>query len=610
MRRLLLGVAAGCVFSVVFRSFPPVPFSSYAYRDDAVITLSHARNLVDFGSIGVDPAGARVEGFSAPLQFWVYVAAYALTGCDYHPYMDAQTLVCTFLLGLVVVRLFRTRAIGALVCTAAVAFALARAERFFGWHGSGMENSITHVLFAALLVAAANALERGVVLWRVALIGSLAALCRLESIVHVVPLLFFWAIVFRLRHRSWSGFAALGTVVAAWGTYQWFRYAYFGDLASNTAVVQHIDVGARLRQIFALDTRVLEESLTLAKQIATDHHLALALVALPVLPFVRRGDARLRCLVLMLVSLGVSSFAQPYLFGKARLDPVRTATHLALVAPLLVTILWSRVPSAFKRLVLLPFIAAAAVCFFSRPDVHRGFRWAVPRAEKIADACHDYAASERLPAPSLANPDLGKISYRKTFNMFDLGALGSPQIMGLDGKRAETADYLFELAAPDFFVLHGSWACRLSYLQKDPRFDARYVPVPTTKALQLKVSGCRGVRGGIWFRRDVARMSGSKERALIDDLGKDLSTRRVADELAVCRREPGSTACAYVTRSVYRFLPQIARRGEIEAFASLFRVSPSAPYDAAVLRSRLFGTWHRDVVAFVLGLGRIPTGGG
>ena len=37
-------------------------------RDDAVITLSHAKNAADFGSIGVSP-GDRVEGFSSPLQF-------------------------------------------------------------------------------------------------------------------------------------------------------------------------------------------------------------------------------------------------------------------------------------------------------------------------------------------------------------------------------------------------------------------------------------------------------------------------------------------------------------------------------------------------------------
>ena len=55
----------------------------YQFRDDGVITLSHARNWIDFGFIGVGPSGERIEATSAPLQLLLYAAAYAVTGVGF-----------------------------------------------------------------------------------------------------------------------------------------------------------------------------------------------------------------------------------------------------------------------------------------------------------------------------------------------------------------------------------------------------------------------------------------------------------------------------------------------------------------------------------------------
>src|SRR4051812_39857772 len=86
-RWLVVGIASGLLFVAIFRVCSPLHKDAYAYRDDAVITLSHARNLVEYGSIGVDASGARVEGFSTPLQFWVFVVAYALTHCGFEAFL-------------------------------------------------------------------------------------------------------------------------------------------------------------------------------------------------------------------------------------------------------------------------------------------------------------------------------------------------------------------------------------------------------------------------------------------------------------------------------------------------------------------------------------------
>ena len=55
---------------LIFARLRSVQENLWIARDDAVITLSHARNAAEFGSIGVSP-GDRVEGFSSPLHFAV-----------------------------------------------------------------------------------------------------------------------------------------------------------------------------------------------------------------------------------------------------------------------------------------------------------------------------------------------------------------------------------------------------------------------------------------------------------------------------------------------------------------------------------------------------------
>jgi hypothetical protein len=100
-QRVRILVQAGLVvfgaiaFSLLFRlNLARVPAANYESRDDALITLSHARNLVEYGFIGVSPSGERIEGFSAPLQFMVAVAPF-----DYRAFFSWQTAIGTMALG-------------------------------------------------------------------------------------------------------------------------------------------------------------------------------------------------------------------------------------------------------------------------------------------------------------------------------------------------------------------------------------------------------------------------------------------------------------------------------------------------------------------------------
>ena len=151
---LYLVLAGGLIFLAAFQwRYSNIPNNFYEARDDGVITMSHGRNLVDYGFIGVSPSGERVEGTSAPVQMFAYAAVYAATGIYYADFANAQTVACTFLLGAVFILFFRERPLWAIVLTTLSALVMAHYAPLLLWHGSGMENAITHVLFlAAILV--------------------------------------------------------------------------------------------------------------------------------------------------------------------------------------------------------------------------------------------------------------------------------------------------------------------------------------------------------------------------------------------------------------------------------------------------------------------------
>ncbi|HKP58450.1 MAG TPA: hypothetical protein VJV78_17110 [Polyangiales bacterium] len=590
-RWLWAGVLSGAAFLAIFGYANPLPHDAYSYRDDAIITLSHARNLVDYGSIGVDGAGARVEGFSAPLQFWIFAGVYALTHCGYPAFLDWQTYVCTFLLGFAVVQLFRERWLLGVVCACAIAWSLAKAVRFIGWHGSGMENAYTHVLFSACVAAAWVSIESARVRWYCAPLFVLACLTRIESVVHVAPLLVVWSLAFWYAHRSFGALRASGVVLACFAAYQLFRFLYFGDLRPNTALAEGIDVVARLRAFWRGDTDLQLRTAGLVRHIMSEHRGYLALFAMPLLMLVPRRTGNV-ALVGMLVCLFASAIAHPVVFGPARLDPVRTTSHLALIAPLLIATQWMALPTLQARALSFAGLGLAIGLYAAvEPPAETFFCCPIGKADRIAEKCLQHAQTEGLTRPSLASPDLGKMSFKKSFLMFDLGRLGSPPLARLQDDQRAAANYLLELAQPDYVELHGGWTCEYGFLQQDPRFAERYVLMPGMSKLRLKTS-CRGIEAGVWFRKDMAHDSGSAERKLVDDLSRTRDASRVAEELRRCKLQPGESACAYVSRSVYRFLPEIRRDAHGDELLALF----TSRYDRGVLALRNPSKWYVPVI--------------
>ena len=230
--------------------------TAYRYRDDALVTLSHARGLADVGTVSVSVSGSRVEGYSAPLQFAAASGYYGLGGEGYRGFLDAQVVVTTMLLGVSVFALLRMavprrRPVTTALVTLLVAAALFGTYDFFGWHSSGMENSITNALTAAAVAALAFAIRRPSFLPVAGIVVALFALTRVEFAFHAVPLLVvagaFLAVGAPARER-WRRVALLvAPAVGLWLAVLAVRLWYFRDLFPNTAEAQDISPANNVR---------------------------------------------------------------------------------------------------------------------------------------------------------------------------------------------------------------------------------------------------------------------------------------------------------------------------------------------------------------------------
>ncbi|HSV34814.1 MAG TPA: hypothetical protein VLI46_04615, partial [Ramlibacter sp.] len=189
-RPAVLALLGGLIFLAVFQwRYASINPDLYRYRDDGVITLSHAKNLIDFGFIGVNPSGERVEGFSAPLQFLVYALVYAVSGLGFTGFADLQTAAATFALGAMFVLFFAGRPVFALAACAVAAVVLTALASFMIWHGSGMENALTHVALLGTVFVLYDFARKGRVDRRWVVVPFLASITRLEGIYHVAPLI-------------------------------------------------------------------------------------------------------------------------------------------------------------------------------------------------------------------------------------------------------------------------------------------------------------------------------------------------------------------------------------------------------------------------------------
>lgn len=614
----------GAVFVAIFwAGYRFIDDSLYINRDDGIITVSHALNLIEYGSVGVNPSGDRVEGYSSPLQFLIFAALYALGGVHYSGYFLAVAYLSAFALGFLICALCLPHRMLGVVLTAIAAIALVLDFSFFEWHASGMENALTHVFFliAVVLLMRMYARERVVYVYALPLLA--ACIARIESVYHIAPLLalfaLFWLISFRDPHGP--GFAAL--VLALWGLFFAARWWYFGSLFPNTATAQGISIGDRIGLLLAGDQRYIRENLALSYRLFQWHHGLALLPALACLPFMR-WNRRNTLGVVLLSSLVFTGLFSPFLFGPARLDVTRLSTQVALACVALAVFVAAQTRRRGFHFATAPIlllglggmIAWGTVKWEHKPyylwfseDVFAEYR---NQLIELRDQ-HD------IFRPTLANPDLGLMSWHKDFNIVDLGYLGNPVLAKLDAvhgpAKRDIANYFFDIAAPDLIEIHGVWSERHAHLFKDPRFHERYLVANSNldaflrKRLNqdpdFRAEYEEYVRAGYWVRRHIMADSDSAERRLVDDLRRELSVSRLERELKACEAEKvAPDEAQYVARTAYRFVPEFVAQGSYREVVELLdRYAPRLGYSTALLRASETRNWHDELFDYVQGYG-------
>lgn len=561
--------------------------------------MSHARNLVDYGFIGINPSGGRVEGYSAPAQLFLYAAAYATTGVGYAAYAEMQTIVAAFSLGALLI-LFFERKILAFALVGLAAIFLVYLRPFLLWHGSGMENAVTHVLFLAAVLILFSLVQRERINYYLVIPVFLASISRTESIYHIGPLLVLFGGFYLVAFRDWRGCAFSLLVLGLWALFQLWRYLYFGDLSPNTAYAQKISVSNNLRPWLMLDWEHVRQAVIHGRDILNFHGGNVLLMALPsLLVLSRRKETVL--LVLLLGSLALTAVFHESIFGADRMDPPRKTTHLAVVSALGAIALFYHLLRRQRMRWIAPVLALTGMIVFTMNMVNSyPIGWTAKISEHRKTKFLRILEPELLPRPMVSNPDLGAISWHKQFNVIDLGQIGSPLMTKL--PSSSRADYFLYYATPDILYIHGAWTCRYrTEILNNPRFGEIYQPLEVESDPYTRAN-CQAALSGIYIRSDILRSSDSAERQLINSMKTALSVKRLREELEHCQSlTSGLSDCVYVARTAYRFLPEFRAQGKIDALEEIFAVSRTAAFDRYLINAHRDGSAHRDAIDFIMG---------
>jgi len=566
---ILTYAGGGILFCIIFYiEYQAIPSSWYQQRDDALITLSHARNWVEYGVIGVSPSGGKVEGFSAPFSFLIYTFLFAICKMHYHIFFALQTWICTFLLG-VLCSLFSKKS---LLITAIGAILLTRCAEFFLWHGSGMENPINHVCIGLAIWSLIEIYKKNYH-WKYAIPIAISMLVRVDSLYYILPLLITVVLVKR-NHTSLSStlrFSALCLLPVF--VLHLSRWWYFGSLIPNTAFAQQIDIIARLGRLWSGDQEIWHYSIFLGIELLLTQGIIFFLIFIPWIPCLwKHKDFRfilvLLCVFTILVGL------TPFLFGTARLSPGRITTTASVVFILCIVYGCSLLGNIRHRILALlsllviafipniPFEISKRILPKTTIQHNTGFQFSEPKriccdTTTLAQRHKEFLSLRNqhdLYRPMIAIPDLGLISWHKDANILDLGRLGHPLLAQSDNKEFIT-HYILDIVAPDIIQSHSHWSCEYKdIIFSVPRFIERY------KALYTDENPCPKGFSGVWIRKDIMKNSQSKERNFLDMLINDLSVQSINMEIENCYADSNQD-CTYIARTILRFWPEINSRG-------------------------------------------------
>jgi hypothetical protein len=622
--------------------------SLWRWRDDAVITLSHARGWVELGVPSVSAAGERVEGYSAPLQFFAAALYYRLGGSGWDTFLNVQVLAGFALCGYFVSRLLHHAVPGAptrarLVAGTAVAVVGLSTWVALGWFGSGMENSITVPLLFGVMATTLGVLrERSHRGYAAGILFGLAGIARTELAVFLLPAL---AATTYLLWRDRPAVAArvAGIAIAIWALVHGWRSATFGTLLPNSAIVQGktsvsltglVALGAVAALLAGVGWRWHRASgwlvvtslagvafLTIALVAAADPdgliiddvpaRLVIALAGLLMIAaagWTLRTGGLLSWAVILLV--GMAPMAQELVLGPARLDPPRIGGQslILLASGVGVVALWLLTPPNTSRLrteweagarrsagaaTVLACGGLVAVGVMAWRSGDGELCCAVDNHRAVLDLAAEHAHDTGLPRTIVAAPDIGKLSFEKAAVLVDLGFLGDPVAAEIRRTRPDLLDdYLLQVQVPDVVEVHGIWSC---YIQDDwvtsAPFATRYRLASLAAEPPDPASGplCGDRARGRSYVRSSSDPGYRQEIDLTAALARRVeeAPSLVAEATERCAAGAAHPLdCQWIRRSIQRAMPELRAAGADDATVEAFlTTSPTPELDRLFLRT-------------------------
>jgi hypothetical protein len=588
----LIGVVTFLVSFYVRLSY--IPLHYWKNRDDGVITLSSAKHFVEFGFVGVSPSGEMVEAFSAPLQAFIFGLSYWITSISYDSYIMYQGFLSTALLGGIVGVFFSILFSSRRVAAAATIFAallMLYSGNFIVWHFSGMENCLTHaavtlaLTYGWLIATNTKPLNK-----YGACFLAVISFSRIDLVIEVGGILLF-ACILRCRITSWQeSISFYLKFVLSWFVLLGLKWLCFGSLIPHTATAQLIEPTKNFVRLTTVEGRaeVLSLLSLIRERQMLDLGIALTPLALLCVPLLRVRSA----VILLFGAIGCALF-RGYLFGGARLDPVRTVSYLSVVQPLLASVILFnlRFPPRFRYLASLVLLL---------PVVAQGFSNKAPFAccsseefERIRCAALKIKEKHSIHRPLLANPDLGAISFHKEFNIYDFGRLANPVLTKLNSDE-EIQTHFFLLTAPDIVEITPFWVERNLAVIKSSRFLEQYTKISTV------IEECSlSSNYDFYVRNEVALGAATRERYLNDAMARSLDADVIKDELLRCTSS-NPADCFYVARVIFRYLPEIRSSHQLQKFEAMLMSSSASDLFKRFVMARIHSShdssWSKEYI--------------
>jgi hypothetical protein len=167
--------------------------------------------------------------------------------------------------------------------------------------------------------------------------------------------------------------------------------------------------------------------------------------------------------------------------------------------------------------------------------------------------------------------------------------LGSP-IMAKLRKGPAMTEYYLNYGLPDIIGVDGGWLKRYcDSIFTQGKFAHLYSQTGSHYNMK-EICSKEHPPMIYWIRNDIRQDSNSSERVFLSALQTNLDTETIANEIDSCRSR--GQECAYISRTVYKFIPELRNNGTFDSVYALF--SDSA--DRALLRGWKDGKAHNVII--------------